>query len=529
MWRERILFFCVLVITVHQGLSRSADDDDDTGMHDFSQFRDYRVGADGGGGGNGGASNINEQEKQNKFWIDSAINTLISRTHLQPNTKKAKNIILFLGDGMGTYCVDSQVADSACTSTAYTNGVKGSIGTLGLNGRVLYRDCKGSKDNTTHTESIIHWAIKAGKSTGVVTTTRITHASPAGTYSHSANRDWEADTDREASVDCQDIASQLIKNHPGHMINVLLGGGLKKFTLKKDGGQRLDEDLLLAYEKMRQHHGQSYKIVKTKQELAAVNASTKFLLGLFADSHLEYEVDKQVDKNTKVKDQPSLTEMTQKAIEQNPSSNENLVSGGKIDIGHHGNKAKKALTETIEFDNAIKKALQITNPDETLIVVTADHSHTFTIAGYPDRGNKILEKVRYDGHDLLGLDKLPYLTLGYNNGPGFRTAERNGYRHDINLDKTDDKDYRIPSGIPLEYETHGGEDVAVFSTGPWAHLLVGNFEQNYIPLVMAYAARIGPAKDVPMVSAAVSAGPTETLLVAVVSLVVCKFLAKYSK
>ncbi|KAI5727552.1 hypothetical protein M8J77_003673 [Diaphorina citri] len=568
MWRGCILFFCVLVITVHQGLSRNADDDDDTGMHDFSQFRDYRVGADGGGGGNGGASNINEQEKQNKFWIDSAINTLISRTHLQPNTKKAKNIILFLGDGMGvsthtaariyqgqlngqngeenslnfekfpytglskTYCVDSQVADSACTSTAYTNGVKGSIGTLGLNGRVLYRDCKGSKDNTTHTESIIHWAIKAGKSTGVVTTTRITHASPAGTYSHSANRDWEADTDREASVDCQDIASQLIKNHPGHMINVLLGGGLKKFTLKKDGGQRLDEDLLLAYERMRQHHNQTYKIVKTKQELAAVNASTKFLLGLFADSHLEYEVDKQVDKNTKVKDQPSLTEMTQKAIEV-LSKNQNgfylFVEGGKIDIGHHGNKAKKALTETIEFDNAIKKALQITNPDETLIVVTADHSHTFTIAGYPDRGNKILERVRYDGHDLLGLDKLPYLTLGYNNGPGFRPAERNGYRHDINLDKTDDKDYRIPSGIPLEYETHGGEDVAVFSNGPWAHLLVGNFEQNYIPIVMAYAARIGPAKDVPLVSAAVSAGPTETLLIAVVSLVVCKFLAKYSK
>jgi hypothetical protein len=71
--------------------------------------------------------------------------------------------------------------------------------------------------------------------------------------------------------------------------------------------------------------------------------------------------------------------------------------------------------------------------------------------------------------------------------------------------------------------------VAVFSNGPWAHLLVGNFEQNYIPIVMAYAARIGPAKDVPLVSAAVSAGPTETLLIAVVSLVVCKFLAKYSK
>lgn len=108
---------------------------------------------------------------------------------------------------------------------------------------------------------------------------------------------------------------------------------ISNIPISPSGGQRLDEDLLLAYEKMRQHHGQSYKIVKTKQELAAVNASTKFLLGLFADSHLEYEVDKQVDKNTKVKDQPSLTEMTQKAIEV-LSKNQNgfylFVEGEKL-------------------------------------------------------------------------------------------------------------------------------------------------------------------------------------------------------
>jgi Alkaline phosphatase len=108
---------------------------------------------------------------------------------------------------------------------------------------------------------------------------------------------------------------------------------ISNIPISPSGGQRLDEDLLLAYERMRQHHNQTYKIVKTKQELAAVNASTKFLLGLFADSHLEYEVDKQVDKNTKVKDQPSLTEMTQKAIEV-LSKNQNgfylFVEGEKL-------------------------------------------------------------------------------------------------------------------------------------------------------------------------------------------------------
>ena len=67
-----------------------------------------------------------------------------------------------------------------------------------------------------------------------------------------------------------------------------------------------------------------------------------------------------------------------------------LFVGGRIDHGHHDGKAKKALHETLSFEDAIKQAVDITNEEETLIIVTADHSHVFDIAGYPKRGNDIL-------------------------------------------------------------------------------------------------------------------------------------------
>lgn len=64
--------------------------------------------------------------------------------------------------------------------------------------------------------------------------------------------------------------------------------------------------------------------------------------------------------------------------------------GGRIDHGHHSAQAFKALDETVEFSNAVKRAVEMTNRDDTLIVVTSDHAHTMSISGYPDRGNPIL-------------------------------------------------------------------------------------------------------------------------------------------
>lgn len=123
-----------------------------------------------------------------------------------------------------TYCVDSQVADSACSATAYLRGVKGNIATIGVNGRVRKGDCDGSAVPGNRVESIAKWAQTAGKSAGLVTTARVTHASPAGTYAYAADRSWESDSEviqsGKDSKKCDDIARQLITMSPGKDFNV---------------------------------------------------------------------------------------------------------------------------------------------------------------------------------------------------------------------------------------------------------------------------------------------------------------------
>ncbi|KAF2886528.1 hypothetical protein ILUMI_19648, partial [Ignelater luminosus] len=122
--------------------------------------------------------------------------------------------------------------------------------------------------------------------------------------------------------------------------------------------------------------------------------------------------------------------MTEKAIKL-LSHGENgyflFVEGGRIDHAHHSTKARKALNETVEFHKAIQVAVGMTNPEDTLIVVTSDHAHTMSLNGYPDRGNDIL------GIGGKARDKLPYTTLSYANGPGYR-MEWLGSRHDVSKD-----------------------------------------------------------------------------------------------
>lgn len=107
--------------------------------------------------------------------------------------------------------------------------------------------------------------------------------------------------------------------------------------------------------------------------------------------------------------------------------------------------------------------------------------------------------IQRRGHDVLGLsgmtgsDKLPYSTLSYANGLGYyETYEESGAR--ANLSKTDFKNPRLRyiATVPLQAETHGGEDVGIYASGPQSELFVGNYEQSNIPMLMAYAAKIGP-------------------------------------
>jgi alkaline phosphatase len=164
-----------------------------------------------------------------------------------------------------------------------------------------------------------------------------------------------------------------------------------------------------------------------------------------------------------------------------------LVEGGRIDHAHHDGNARRALEETIAFSDAVRAADAATNDDDTLILVTADHAHTMFFAGYPKRGNPILDKVRgISGEDAgpteYAVDKLglPYTTIGYANGPGYVAPKAGQPRRDLTHVDTEAVDYLPEALIPLGAETHGGDDVGVWAKGPGADAVRGSIEQNVL-------------------------------------------------
>ncbi|GAA6087150.1 alkaline phosphatase, tissue-nonspecific isozyme [Tachysurus ichikawai] len=469
---------------------------------------------------------IKMDEENPEFWRSQAQATLNSALRRKLNANVAKNIVLFLGDGMGittitavrilkgqlekrpgeetvmtmdtfpyvglakVYTVDFQIPDSAATGTAYLCGVKTNLNIVGLSAAARNGVCRTQTGNEV--TSILKWAKDAGKSVGIVTTTRVQHATPAASYAHSASRKWYSDADMPAAAKrdgCTDIASQLISNTD---IDVIIGGGRKYMTPKdtvdpeyptdlKSAGTREDErNLINEWISMKERKVARY--VWNKTEFDAVDPkTTDYLMALFEPGDLRFEVER--DPLT----DPSITEMTEKAIhilQKNPRGFFLLVEGGRIDQGHHASRASMALHETVALDNAVARALELTNEEETLTVVTADHSHSLSFNGYPFRGNSILGKTPVYGTDLL-----PYTTLMYGNGPGHKII--NNKRPDIRKVDTKSKDYVQLAAVPLDTETHGGEDVAVLAQGPMAHLFQGINEQNYIAHAMAYAACMG--------------------------------------
>ena len=203
------------------------------------------------------------------------------------------------------------------------------------------------------------------------------------------------------------------------------------------------------------------------------------VLGLFTPSHMTYTAEREEGSA-----EPTLTDLTAQAIArlgQDPDGYYLMVEAGRIDHAHHWGRAGVALEETVELSRAVQYAIENTNPDDTLIMVTADHSHVFTIAGYPRRGNDILGIVVPPEGELanseeptLAEDKLPYTTLGYANGPGSVANLATRPEPEIGIMA------RQQSTVPLRSETHAGEDVALYAQGPGAENARGVIEQNRI-------------------------------------------------
>ncbi|XP_069855148.1 intestinal-type alkaline phosphatase-like [Dipodomys merriami] len=469
------------------------------------------------------------EEENPAFWNQKAAEALLAARSRQPLQTSAHNLILFLGDGMGvstvtatrilkgqmgghpgpetplamdrfpyvalskTYNVDRQVPDSAGSATAFLCGVKAHFKTIGLSAAARFGQCNTTFGNEV--SSVMHRAKRAGKSVGVVTTTRVQHASPAGTYAHTVNRNWYSDADMPASAlqeGCRDIAAQLVSNMD---IDVILGGG-RKFMFPKgtpdpeypadasQAGSRLDGRNLVQ-EWLGQHQGAQYVWNRTGLLQAAQDPAATHLLGLFEPTEMKYEMTRDPALD------PSLEEMTEAALRvlsRNPRGFYLFVEGGRIDHGHHEGIAHKALTEAVMFDAAIEKAALLTDEQDTLILVTADHSHVFSFGGYTRRGTSI-----FGLSPNKALDGKSYTSILYANGPGYALGQ--GARPDPRESESRAPTYRQQAAVPLASETHSGEDVAVFARGPQAHLLHGVQEQNYIAHVMAFAACLEPYTD----------------------------------
>ena len=458
-------------------------------------------------------------------WYQDGQNLVAERHALHESLPEARNIILFVGDGMSfatvaaarilegqqrgesgesnllyfegfphtafskTYNTNRQSPDSAGTMTAMVTGVKTFAGGLSVDQKARHGDCASSQGRELVT--LLDIAALAGLATGVVTNTRITHATPAALFARTPHRRWESDAGMPAAAHeagCRDIARQLIEYDFGGGIDVVLGGGRRAFLPSNVSdpeyadirGHRADGRNLI--EEWQQRHPEGRYVWNLKQFREAVVDASGPLFGLFEPSHMKYEHDRDDDPAG----EPSLAEMTRKSIAMLTDRSDEgfflLVEGGRIDHAHHINNAYRALTETIEFARAIEAAHEMTDSEETLIVVTADHGHAMVFAGYPARGNPITGLVRQPDADgnpgelQLDDDERPMTTLRYYDGPGFRGSERPDYD---NVDPQD-PDFRQESAVGLWSATHSGEDVPIYATGPGATVLHGTLEQNVI-------------------------------------------------
>ena len=435
-----------------------------------------------------------------------------------------KNVIFFLGDGMGmntltaariyavgedgdltidtlpesafvaTYSNDAQVTDSAPSMAAYMTGVKMNNEVVSMSANTVAKepvlDANGNKlgnacgsGNGTAATTLLELAKSKGRSVGVVTTTRVTHATPAATFSHICHRDLE-----------NDIAAAVVPGGAGYNaalgegVDVLLGGGRQFFLPKAKGGKRTDDRDLIAELQAKQ-----YTVAANAAEFSAVDAaSTSRLVGLFTSSHMSYDLDRDTAK------EPSLAEMTAKAMDvmaKNKNGYFLMVEGGRIDHALHETTARKALQDTVAFDDAVRTAIEKarkTDPElkNTLIVVTADHDHTLLLNGYAKRTGKTtpnnpgvlgLVKNYGDGAVARDLDGAPFTIIGFGNGEN-RVQSSRAAVAGIDDFTVGSATYHQEAAIRTApgSETHGGTDVFLGAIGMGAETFLGTIDNTQV-------------------------------------------------
>lgn len=288
---------------------------------------------------------------------------------------KAKNVIMLIPDGMAqdatalarwynggemlaldemasglvrTYSADAAIADSAPAGTAFATGHKshtGYVGVLPDQNTMPGLSAIAAGDQKKPVANILEAAKLANKSTGIIATSEIMHATPAAFSAHYPDR-----SNYDALSEQQVYAG----------IDVVLGGGAQYFTAagRKDG-----EDLIGDI------HSLGYNVVTNTAELKAAN--TGKIWGMFADKAMAYDMDRDPVK------QPSLAEMTAKAIDVLSKDEDGfflMVEGSKVDWAAHANDPIGIISDVNAFDKAVAEALAFAKEDQnTLVIASTDH------------------------------------------------------------------------------------------------------------------------------------------------------------
>ncbi|MEH7389937.1 alkaline phosphatase [Bacillus sp. JJ1474] len=350
-----------------------------------------------------------------------------------------------------TYSANTEVTDSAAAGTAMATGVKTNNGMI------------STTPDGKELKTILQAAEEAGKASGLVATSTITHATPAVFASHVASRANEAD-----------IAPQLLENG----VDVLLGGGKKYFP----------ESLL------NEAKAQGYQFASNKEELANVKKSDK-LIGLFAEDGMAPELDRDES------DEPSLAEMTESALDALKQDKDGfflMVEGSQIDWAGHDNDAAWAMKDSEAFEMAVAKAVDFAKKDgNTLVVVAGDHdTGGMSVGGYGkgDAKLEVLRQVTATGDFMES--KL--------------NADRSNVKEIVkqytNLDLTDAEAERIKAAkspsmtinqivseraiVGWSSTGHTGTDVPLYAFGPGSDLFRGLHENTDLPVLMGEAMKI---------------------------------------
>ncbi len=453
-----------------------------------------------------------------------------------PQGRKAKNVVLFVGDGMAwnqvtiarivakgltqgkyngllnmdtlqtfgsvsTSGYDSLVTDSANSASAYATGQKGVVNAMGT-----YEDNTPDPLDDPRVENMIEILKRSrNMATGLVTTSEVEDATPAAFVAHTRRR-----------AEKQYIADQFLDD-PLHQPDVLMGGGSAYFIPKSTAGSKRKDERNLVED----FRKAGYAIAGNRTEMNAAGTPQK-LLGLYHPDNMNVWIDREYTKDPAVlgpyTDQPSVPEMTKKALDilsAHPNGKRNgfflMVEGASIDKQLHPMDWERATADTIEMDRAIGVVLEFMkrNPD-TLLVVTADHSHSVSVFGTYDAtmgpGNPeavgVYNTAKFPTFSDANGDGFPdswtpsrTLAIGFGNHPAYRddfifnpkplsptVRDPNIKDREVYIPNParDPQGILYPSNLPSfeATEVHSADDVPVFASGPSATYFGGHHDNT---------------------------------------------------